>query len=527
MTSSPGMPEVAATSDPEVPRWQWAALAGVAAWVVWRAIWIISRPGILGTDPYTRMWNRDDWVVSIFGRRWLPFVQAFIKAIYDAGGMADEVQAFMAVCSTLLIAAAGWYLWRTAGAVPALMFALLLSVNFNVMWVSASPYQEAPFYLFVFLTLIRLHALSGRTEGSPWPPVLATLPWVVLAMTCRYEGIVLAGAACVAIAWTWWRDRQIRSLRTYAALALLLVLLPGAGLLMYSGMQDDYHSSLSSGLDLGLLGRACLSLVRYLGQSPISTWLAFAVVALFTRRQTLLQGPVDRIAALIYLVGFTVVFLFVHPFYPVTNSRFHVPFVLAILGGGAVGAAFVFRTLASQMQRGRVILVALCVVFLLSVMDSWERTQASMEKRYANKKSKATIGQVLDARVAPPEEILFAWPRGDHHGFPDHQNMQIGAYLRGSTSRIRFVEDFEGLTESERIEWLRGRAGGLLVDRRLTPELAQSLLESVLQARGDSLLRTDLPRGTRFYRFRGDDAGGKSIDRPESHVHARDLLSGF
>ena len=476
------------------PGWQRAAVLAIAIWLVYRITWIAARPAVLGTAPYVRMFNREEIVTGLFGRKWLPFLQTFIKGIFDFGGTADDVQVFMAVLGTGLIAAAGYYLYRTAGLVPGLLFAVLLSTNFNVMWINASPYQETPFYLFAFVVLWRLRRISERRDASPAASALALLPWVALALLCRYEGFLLSISVGVAIAVHWWRDRGLRKLRYPIGLFVVFAALPMAALLLYTGLEDDRHSAFTRGIQLEQVRTAIVSLWDYLSQPGILFWIAVGLVPFFTRDRER-PWPPDHIAAALYVPSFTLVFLILSPFVPVTNSRFHVPLALAILACASAGAPMLARALWRELtpQRGRILTALLLVVFVAHAVEVWTRMSDSMAKRSVNKERDAVIGRVVDARIASPTPVLFAWERGEFDVYPSTFNMKIAAYVRGPTARIQFREDYEALDTEGRRLWI-GEAGGMLLKRNeIETRQILDLLRTAREVHGDELLATQLP----------------------------------
>lgn len=481
--------------------WHVLALCALSLWLIDRLVWIAARPAILGKDPYTRLYNRDELAVGLFGRTWMPMMQAFIKGVFELGGTADEVQVLMGFLSTGMILTAAYFLYRVAGPLEAFLYALLLSVNFNIMWISASPYQETLFYTFFFAVLLGIHKAVLSPSGGLWRPVVALVPWIVLAILSRYEGLLLSSAVAVAIAAHWWRDLEVRNPRHYLGLVALFIVVPVVAVPALTSVESAQSSLLVQKIEWEKIVATLDSLWVFLSEPKIFFWLCIGLVPLFQSKRKVVQWRPELIASALFLGAFILIFMIFSPFAPVTNSRFHVPIVFTIYAGAALGIPVVLRAVASSVSpaRRRAQNMLFALLLLLHVTVTWRATSETMIRRYAVKLPEANIGRVLDRRIAPPTPILFARGRGDYFGHPHMGNMKIVAYVRGPASRVLFLEDYRALDEARRQRLLR-EVGGVLFEREhLGGEEIGELLALIARLHGDELTRTDLPRKTSLF----------------------------
>jgi hypothetical protein len=220
------------------------------------------------------------------------------------------------------------------------------------------------------------------------------------------------------------------------------------------------------------------------------------------------------------------VFLILSPFAPVTNSRFHVPIVLAILGCASAGVPILLRAVGKGLSdaRYRALTAVLFLLFFAHIAEVWSDTRTSMAKRSLNKEREAAIGRAVNRQVERPAPIFFAWNRGDYFGHPDLNNMKITAYVAGPTSRFRFLDGYLALDPVARDAWLRESAGILIDSKHLQRETIRELLLRSATVHGDEFLRADLPKGIGLFTWSQPTTDPQAFAYPPQPVRISELL---
>lgn len=468
------------------------ALALLLGFVAYRAWFVLGLPGIAGSDPYTRLYARDQVVVELFGRKWPPLLQLCVKTIYELGGDIGHVRIFMTALGAAFLLAALAYARRGFGRAEALLVALWLAAEPDILWITLAPYQELLLYTPMCLALLVLARASALAErlGARAPGdaralglcALALTPCLALAETARYEGALLVLAVGVALAEPLVRQLGLRRALPYLALLGVLVALPIADYLAYTGGVGVAQRSPSEALRPGSSLTNLDHLGHYLLRESTLLWPALAGLVLTIRSGV--ARRLDLRALHLYALLFVATYVLTTPYIPASNRRFHVPLLLWLTIHAAIGVVGVARwLLAGASPRARQVGLAAITAFVATQVGyTWRRAERFAERRTQEHARETTIGRAVDARVARDRVIVMAWARGDYHGYPSMRNMRVIAQLGGDVARVRFLDDYDAADEAAR-EGLLRTAGGLLM-REKAGGSAAAMVERATQLRG-------------------------------------------
>jgi hypothetical protein len=466
----------------------------------------MSFPTVLGADPYTRLFHRQELVVGIFGRKWLPLLQAFLNSIYALGGTIQDIKLFMAVVGTLFLCVAFVYGYRRFGWLMAVLWCSLLSVDPDIMFVTVAPYQEILFYTLLLIIVWRVSTLPSSLA---WLRILELLALVVLALLCRYEGLLLSIALAAGIAHNWYTRARLRSVIPYILLVLTFIIGPGLGYLVFSGFSDDYHSSLGGGVNLARIrvnANAILSLVfsvfflKYL-------WLA-GLGLLIHAKQRKLVTP-DVLVMNLYMGLFILTYICVCPYIPPANRRYHVPVVIWLYFYTSVTLAYMVPFVSARSLLKRLSVYAVLVALVAPhCYWEWLRLRKDITHNLLHHRGNAEVGTFVDRSIQGDQKVLVAWRRGNHYGHPSRANMRLSSYLGGRTNRLCFSDAEVVNNLPRRVKFLCSQeCGGLLVKRgkRMRPH-EQHLISIVRSRYRGRLRKVQLLHGVDFYTWPASDS---------------------
>lgn len=408
------------------PTWRPVAAAVVVlvvAWVAYRFLYTLDQPVLFGWDPYIRALHRDEVVVSLFGRRWPPLLQLLIVGVTRAGGELVTVRAVLAVAGALLLAGVFLLAQRQSGFVAGVIALLLLSTSADVLLTSATLYQESLFYLLVMLIAWKVLP-DWKGESLPLLGVL-----VLLATTCRYEGL-LVGIALVVVLMS--RAGMRQALKA----APLLVLPSAIFYVAYTRLQDDSHSALSRGVQLEAVARNARHLLDYL-----TGWEALPILAIAAVGWWLQRGRRGAAFSMLdaFVVLFALLYVFVQPFHPFDNRRFHLPFVVWT----NLYAALTLATLCGLAQKRSRWMFALLVVALLgNVASRWQALDRDMQLKTARHRSHEALGERI-GKLAGQRRIVTNIPPLTDRLRPGER---FQAFMTGPASCLHHDPSLEAVT---------------------------------------------------------------------------------
>ncbi len=478
-------------------RWR-LALAALVSFLAYRVWFVLSLPGIAGSDPYTRLYARDQVVVELFGRKWPPLLQLCVKTIYELGGDIGHVRIFMSLLGAGFLLCALAYARRGLGRLEALLVIGWLAVEPDILWITLAPYQELLLYTPVCLALLLLaridgaldSAEAGATRRQLWLCLVALAPCLVLAEMARYEGVLFILAVAAALASALWQRRGgRRALPALLAIAALAVI-PIVDYLAFTGGGGVTQASPTRALSPGDSLTNLDHLAHYLFRQ--SALLLPALAGLWVTVRRGLVGRLDLRALHLYTLLFVATYVLTTPYIPASNRRFHVPLLLWLSIHAAIGVVAVARRLLTDMSERscRYGAAALALLLALQAGYTWRRAERFAERRTREHAREVTIGRAIEASVTREQLVLLAWPRGDYHGYPSMRNMRIIAQLGGDVARVRFWDDYAALPdEAARAEFV-DELGALLVrDKKREDEAlregVKTLRERAARSRGE------------------------------------------
>lgn len=482
-----------------------ALIMGSLVWLIYRLNVCISAPTLLGNDPYTRLYYRQEIVVGIFGRKWLPLMQLIMNKILLMGGGIRDIKLFTSLVGMVLLAAAFGYGARRFGFLVGAIWFALLSVDPDLMFVTVSPYQEILFYTVLIILLWRLSGISAKPE---WPATIEIWTLAVFALLCRYEAFLASTAAAIAIAVRWWRDGQTRRILPYFLLIVGFIGLPALGYAGFSELKDDYHSSIGGEFDPARVSLTARNILNLLLSTYFLKffWLAILGLLVHLRHRQLLRP--DVLTFNLFIILFVATYIFVCPYIPLNNRRAHVPIVLWLFFYSGVllnEAVRIVGRLGTGRQWAGFAAVALLVGPHLYL--EWQRLRVDLDHNLQAHKAYAEAGTYCDLVVPKDSLLLFSRNRGNHYGHPRRTNMILAAYLSGTFNRLVFFNDPELKSNDRRRAFLnRQSCGGFLLDRKSKVTRDHRRAISHLQGKHKGRLRkTPLLLGYDLYTWRNPE----------------------
>jgi len=441
-----------------MPRiWPLLAVLGLTGALAYQAHTLLATPGIVGADPYTRLWMRDTIWVELFGRPWLPGLQSLIVGVDSLGGGLVHIKWLMLGLGAGMLVSLGVYMWRRFGLAAAAIATAVLACNPDLWWVSAAPYQESLFYLGVGLCLMGLTQLERLGSGSRRTWTTIVIACFILVLT-RYEGLVWMVGLAAAMAL-----HPGSSRRSQIAWGVLGVGAPAAfyaWTLRNAGLGVESPSGALP--ESGPLEHTQF-LLDYLLGSPAALWLvpaAIGTVVLYRQQRTR-----DLVTHDLFTLGFIGVYIGAAPYLPAANRRFHIPLIVWLACRGAAGVVHLLRSQKRRRTRIVATMVTVGIVGAASLLGL-QSSREQIEKSAAKHLSPARVGAVAEHVLRPGSSLLMAWSPGDYHGFPGRTSMRIAAQLTGPSSRIVFAPTFEQWPRARGREYLTQTAGGVLLRRR-------------------------------------------------------------
>lgn len=453
-------------------------------------------PGLVGADPYTRVWMGDSLWVELFGRPWLPGLQAIIVAnTYLSGGLILLKWVMLALVAAAIIVFARAQ-WRRFGPLATAVTTAILLADPDLLWVSAAPYQEGLFYLGLSLGLLGLTSKNqAKTRG-----VLLGLSCLICLAT-RYEGLLWAAALAFV------QTRRSTSRATLVGWWGLAVAVPAsiyAYLLRDTGVGIESPSVALPQTDAWTHLQFVLD---YVFGSTAALWVVPAAIGTAVAYQK--RPRREAIALDLYTAGFVAVYLATAPYMPAGNRRFHIPILIWLALRAGIGLAALVPTHAG---RRRQYIVSACI--LMGTAAATLRTGATAQQQLHTSAerhlSPARVGAICQQLIPTNRGLLMAWTPADYHGYPSKISMRIAAQLTRPRARVVFAPEFESWSASSQKHYLETTAGGVLLRRRKDDSAGirarHRQIESLLhQLFGSRLARARVAGGYELYTWIGEE----------------------
>lgn len=279
---------------------------------IWLAVFAkpMRMPWLLGTDPYTRLFYLDRFVVTASSNPWLPGLQALLLAtskVSDTIWAYRGVNVIVGLCAMVIC----WLLvrWRF-GAAAAAFSLVYFFLHRHWAIVTVSVYMEPLFVLFA--SAAGLAFVTGRRVTAAVLFVLATYT--------RPEGLIAAPGLALVILY------RTRSWRSAFSFALLFV--PVLGFYVYARFAFPHFAAVPRP-PLDTLLAVAKSFVSPIARQPawaVVTGLAVVAVVRAWRRRTeepaLWRDVVSIVLALGIFCGlYAFVIPFFHDFRPPSSPR--------------------------------------------------------------------------------------------------------------------------------------------------------------------------------------------------------------
>ncbi len=428
----------------------------------------------------------DSLWVELFGRPWLPGLQALLVANGVLGGGLTHIKWLMFGVGAAMLITFAVYLWRRFGPGCAAVGTAILLACPDVLWVTAAPYQEALFYLGFAVSLLCV-------PNSNQPARIGLVLGCIICLCTRYEGIVWL--ACLAAVHTRHATTRVRAMwwtPVFVSAAAYAYLLRTTGLSLHSPSAELPQTD--------VLTHATY-LLTYLFDSPAALWLvpaAIGAVVLYRDRPSKAVIAHD-----LFTLGFVAVYLTTAPYVPAGNRRFHLPLIVWLACRAGVG----LRALIRAVPRGRlknIVLTCISVGVAIACLLRATTAQRELTESARAHLSPARVGAVCERLIPEDRGLLMAWKPANYHGYPSKISMRIAAQLHTPRKRIVFAPEFERWEASTQVRALERRFGGVLLRRRKhdPPGIIrrhQRIEQQLRQQFGPALMRSRIAGGYELF----------------------------